>query len=908
MIYSLKLNRDKHDLWMLFVLTFFSVYEALNSTNIVSIAVLPVLYALFSVWLGYRKIRLKNKEGLAVILINMIFAALFWKSGLIMLNLFLIAFVLWSAITPFLSKYKGYMILSVIVALALSFLIPFHVVHMPLFIFLYYPFYILGFELDRIKIKHSVPSIIAVVIALLVSASVISGVYLGVLAKDYSTELRFIYDFYNNKSIFVYSPIIVLCFLILISSAVDLLWSNVKIKEFMKRDNTNLRAMSAAFTVLVPVLYLLSYIKFNTFFAVAAALILAIFYMVVYIRLNIILRKSEILNLKSRCKARISLTQIIIKALFIIGFAFVQVALVEFVLRGNSIEELLKCFSTVAFAYNVLFVLMMYTAISALLGIHLGSVLMIILNVFLVVANLIKVKFFNEPFYLWDTFLIKDAVIISKNYVSGKAIVALIIVSLLLIALLIKNLKRVLLFLKPHPNFLLLIAAVSILFYNMYQIDIFGFASVNICKTWEDSIDEFINNGVYVENYIYLKNISKYLNVKPDDYSKEKIEAIINESTPAVTVNAKLNSEVSNAKLEQQPNVIVILQESFWDPSNLPNVEFNKPVNTNLKQYQNATFISPVFGGGTANVEFEVLTGLSNFFFNKGVISYDVYVSHNIMALPQVFKENGYATTAIHPNTGEMYNRSKVYSFLGFEKFIDINGFNYAQDKKGSFVSDDKFADKIIDTLNDSSDSKPKFIMGVSIQNHDSYDSASKDYGDTEIKATSDKLNNQEKDILDNYSQGIYDGDKEIGKVIDAAAKSSRPTLVYVFGDHLPRLGYPLNNYDIYNKTGFLDENSIPENNIKMFETPVVRWASYKELPVIDSPISPNLLGYEILKDSGVSYPAYFDYLKTVGDKYPYLNNNLQNKTQLLQDDVLKNYYLIQYDLLFGKQYAAQNQ
>ncbi|MDP4090099.1 MAG: LTA synthase family protein [Bacillota bacterium] len=892
--------RSKYDSVLFSLFAFFAVYEATNPAGLGGAAVLSVLYAFLFIYLGYRKVRLKGWESFAVLLGNIIFIKLFSGSGIFTINLFLLSFILYSCVTPMLSRFKYYFPAAVILLVAVSFLVPFHLIKMPLFIFLYYPIYILGFELESVRIKKGTFSTAVSIIGIVVFIAVIVMIFALELEKGSTRELRFIYDLYNNKSIFVYSPIIVVSFLMMIFSCINLLL-NAELMKPKKTANINLRAVCVTLTIFTPVLYSLNRIVFAPGLSEAAALLAAGFGVLVYTLVKNHLKTSEIETIRTFRRFTISLSECIIDSLLIFAFVFLQVAAVEFVIRGGSISAMAECVKSVSFAYNLLFVLLLFGCITALLGVRLGSVMMILLNLFLVLANFIKVKFFNEPFYLWDTFLVKDALIISKEYVNTKTVLLLSLVLLVVSVLFIKNIRKVLLFLKPRPHLVLLVIAIYAMRYNLYQLNIFGYARINVCDSWDDSIQEFLDNGVYVENTLYLENIDKYFNVKPADYSREKIESIVNSTAPVV---ASTNAKLSTSKPDTQPNVVVILQESFWDASKLPNVTFNKQIDSNLQKYQNATFVSPVFGGGTANVEFEVLTGFSNFFFNKGIISYDVYVDHNIMALPQVFKNNGYTTTAIHPNTGEMYKRSQVYNYMGFDKFVDINGFNYAADKKGNFVSDDKFADKIIETLNATSDDKPKFIMGVSIQNHDSYDSATKGYSNTDIKAASDKLNAREMDILNNYTQGIYDGDKEIGKIIEAAGKSSRPTLVYIFGDHLPRLGYPLDNLDIYYKTGYLAPGTSVESSIKMYETPVVRWASFKELPKLDPPMSPSMLALEILQDSGVNYPGYFNYLKTVEAKYPYLSNNLQYKNQLMQDDILKNYYLIQYDLMFGKSYA----
>jgi phosphoglycerol transferase MdoB-like AlkP superfamily enzyme len=317
--------------------------------------------------------------------------------------------------------------------------------------------------------------------------------------------------------------------------------------------------------------------------------------------------------------------------------------------------------------------------------------------------------------------------------------------------------------------------------------------------------------------------------------------------------------------------------------------------------------ISPAFGGGTANVEFEMLTGFSNLFFNTSIIPYNVYFKHNTPSIVSAFKDSGYDTVAIHPNTGDFYNRNNVYKYLGFDEFQDVKSFDQSNQIKGNYVSDDTLVDRITDTLKQKS--KPTFILGVTMQNHDPYTSNIKNYGSNrEIQVESDKLNDVEKDVLGNFAQGVYDEDRALGKLIEAVKKNDRPTLVYFYGDHLPRLGIglPDGNYEIYNKLGYADGKTDPRSDKKFYEIPLVTWSSYKELPKLDTPMSPNQIALEILRDAGIKYPSYFNSLLEFRDKYPYLSSYLNNKTDLLNDKTIKDYYMVQYDIMFGKQYFVK--
>ena len=104
---------------------------------------------------------------------------------------------------------------------------------------------------------------------------------------------------------------------------------------------------------------------------------------------------------------------------------------------------------------------------------------------------------------------------------------------------------------------------------------------------------------------------------------------------------------------------------------------------------------SPEFGGMTANVEFEALTGFSNAFLPYGSIPYQQYVRGPVPSLATFFRSQGYETTAIHPFEGWFWNRKHVYDAFGFDRFLSIENLPPMK-SRGPLVSDDSLTDEII--------------------------------------------------------------------------------------------------------------------------------------------------------------------------------------------------------------------
>jgi hypothetical protein len=101
--------------------------------------------------------------------------------------------------------------------------------------------------------------------------------------------------------------------------------------------------------------------------------------------------------------------------------------------------------------------------------------------------------------------------------------------------------------------------------------------------------------------------------------------------------------------------------------------------------------------------------------------------------------------------------------------------------------------------------------------------------------------------------------------------------------------------------------NKKPEQDPKFYETPIITWSNYKKMNKLPVPISPNQLAVEILRDSGIKYPNYFNYLLRLREKYPFLNRSLVDKNELMNDEIINNYYMIQYDIMFGNQYILKD-
>jgi len=321
-----------------------------------------------------------------------------------------------------------------------------------------------------------------------------------------------------------------------------------------------------------------------------------------------------------------------------------------------------------------------------------------------------------------------------------------------------------------------------------------------------------------------------------------------------------------------RPNVIIIMSESFMDPTIIDGLEFSSDPVPNFRSlaemHKSGMVVVPVYGGGTANTEFEFLTGNSIFFTGS---AYDIpFMQPNRFffrtietALPWLFRHNGYRTVGLHPFYGDFFMRNHHYPLLGFDEFIAIEDMPDAV-IRGDFVSDEYFTDRIIEQIKlAEAANEPLFLFGISMQNHWAF-CWYKYYGyEQDVWAKSDVLNEQEIGRVDSLLQGLYDADKQLGRLIEFIESRDTPTLVVFFGDHLPLLGD--HNDAIFEKLGYISSQPIfnwnAQDRQRMFQTPYLMWANYDVEWGEHEAISAYFLGALTAKYAGIELNRFYQYI-----------------------------------------------
>ena len=236
------------------------------------------------------------------------------------------------------------------------------------------------------------------------------------------------------------------------------------------------------------------------------------------------------------------------------------------------------------------------------------------------------------------------------------------------------------------------------------------------------------------------------------------------------------------------------------------------PIHTYLREkFSNGKLAVPSFGGGTANTEFEVLTGINLDNFGPGEYPYKtIMLEQPCESIAFNLKENGYSAHAIHNHTGNFYDRDKVYPRMGFDSFQSKEYMYDFETTPYGWCKDKVLTEEIMNALtytdeeNGVTADKPRFVWTVSVQGHGAYPSEPVPGSDNVIKIKSDNFTQPELCALEYYINQLWEMDMFLGSLISALEARKKPTLLIAYGDHLPSIG--LEDKDLTTNDAYVTE------------------------------------------------------------------------------------------------------
>ena len=325
------------------------------------------------------------------------------------------------------------------------------------------------------------------------------------------------------------------------------------------------------------------------------------------------------------------------------------------------------------------------------------------------------------------------------------------------------------------------------------------------------------------------------------------------------------------------PNIICILLESFIDPELVNFLELSDEVVPNFhKLYQNYTsgyLEVPVVGAGTANTEFEILTGMGMQFFGLGEYPYKTILKQtNCESIASDLSEIGYGTHVVHNNGGNFYSRRNAFSMMGFDTFTSKE-MMYIREYTplGTWPKDEILIGEVEKALDYTPD-QPDFVYTITVGSHGDYPQE-KVLDDPEIQVSGVEDEGMHY-AWEYYVNMVHETDKFIGDLIEMLSERDEPTIVVMFGDHLPTMG--LEESDM--KTGTL------------FKTQYATWNNFG-LAKSDK----SMTAYQLMADTLDSLDIHN------GTMFRFQQNRYKYATE---DEYQNAMELLQYDILYGDHYV----
>lgn len=499
--------------------------------------------------------------------------------------------------------------------------------------------------------------------------------------------------------------------------------------------------------------------------------------------------------------------------LFCIVISLLLNMAVETLSRKSFLSNLIYLLSNpLIFIYNSLIIAITVSFVLFFKRQVFGFILISTIWIVLGIINSVLLVFRTTPFTATDIKLIKSAFTIMNNYLNNFQI--FLIAAFFFIVLFVGFLfwRKA-----PKINKKIEYKKITIFLMSIFLIFIFStniFLKTNILSSNFGNIaDAFKDFGF---PYGFGNSLVNTGIDKPSKYSEEIIEEIIDEVESPIMSENNNSPIMDNISTEKDyPNIIFLQLESFMDPTYVKDVSFSIdpiPVFRKLKEKYTSGFLSvPSIGAGTANTEFEVITGMNLDFFGPGEYPYKTVLKETpCESIAYNLKELEYSTHAIHNNDGSFYDRNIVFSQLGFDSFTSIEYMDIKEYTPMGWSKDFVLTDEIFKALNDSEEQD--LIYTISVQGHGSY---------PEIEMLKDPsvlvsgLEEKKRNSFQYYVNQLYEMDLFIKDLITKLEVYDEETVLILFGDHLP--GFSFTNEDLTNKDIYKTEYII-WNNFDMEE------------------------------------------------------------------------------------------
>ena len=476
------------------------------------------------------------------------------------------------------------------------------------------------------------------------------------------------------------------------------------------------------------------------------------------------------------------------------------------------------------------------------------------------VVNFVILHFRVTPFSAVDFTLISSAISVSGHYLTAFNVVMIFFAIAILVVSMICLFKKTPCFQKNATKKAYMLSTL-VIFTLAAGIIVMHRSSTSVQALAENytNISEAYENYGFV--YCFANSIIDTGIRKPEDYSGESMAQI----------KASLKDNEKNEP-EVKPDIVMIQLESFFDICDVKKVSFSRDPLPNFhrlqKEYSNGQLTVPTVGAGTVNTEFEVLTGMSQHDFGVSEYPYKtVLKSKSSESICNDLAQIGYTSHAVHNNTATFYGRNKVFSNLGFDTFTSVEYMNNITLNPNGWAKDDVMVDEILKTLEDDQ-KKPDFTFGITVQSHGKYNDVKPDSKDP-VKVYN--APDGKEASYQYYVNEINEVDRMIGDLVNALDKRKKPTVLVLYGDHLPSLD--------------LSDEDLSDGSL--YETQYIIWNNYGMREK-----DQNLKAYEL-------YPEVLDQLGI----HEGVITRYHQQADRSSDTYKENLKALEYDLLYGENY-----
>ena len=435
-----------------------------------------------------------------------------------------------------------------------------------------------------------------------------------------------------------------------------------------------------------------------------------------------------------------------------------------------------------------------------------------------------------------------------------------------------------------------------------------------------DSVYDAQRNGPLVA---FTRQLNPKIMDKPSNYSEETMKKVAARyQKEAETINASRTNNLTDS------TVVYVLSESFSDPSRVPGLKTNKDSMPNIRKIKAGTtsglMLSSGYGGGTANLEYMGLSGLSMANFESSLSSPYQQLVPSQHWTPTINQLWGAPVNSLgyHPYESSMYSRATNYKKFGFSHFYTLTGPDVIkyQDKidESPYVSDESSYDSALEGIK--SGKTNKFIQIITMQNHMPYHEWYENNDYTAESTTGTPLGDDEQQSIETYQKGVEITDQATQEFLNELDALDKPVTVVFYGDHLPGIYSSASEDDNNSLALHLTDYFIWSNKASSSQGNKASDAAYS---------SPNFFVAQAADHMNAKVSPYLAFLTEMHSKIAAMEPPVVNKIQgwdripegqniyldqngnpMSTDDfdketkqLLADYKLIQYDITAGKNY-----